>query len=92
MRPLNVVVVQEGLEGAVPRTKGRQRLDVEALVIDRAKEPLDLPIALGFGGPEHPMRNAQAPTGLLKPRQSRRWRAYRIVKAKALSVSTASIG
>jgi hypothetical protein len=69
MRPFVIVEPDEAFHGAIAMREGPAPLEGQALVIDRAKESLDLAVGLGPPRPQQVMHDAQAATGLLESRQ-----------------------
>ena len=69
MRSFVIAVPNKSFDGSAARGECKQRADVEAFVVDGAKEALDFAIGLRRVGPEHVMPNAERGADLLKSRQ-----------------------
>jgi len=70
MRPFVIVEPDEAFHGSIAVREGPAALEGQALVIDRAKEPLDLAVGLGPPRSQQVMHDAQAATGLLESREA----------------------
>ena len=90
MRSFVIVVPHKAVNRATAGAEGEQRLNVEALVVDGAKEALDLAVGLRRIGADQVVPNGQRLAALLEAVRRSAWYAWRMVNAKALSVSTAS--
>ena len=72
MRSLMIVVPDEFLHRSAARCKGEERPDVEAFVINGAKETFDFAVRLRRVRPQQVMADVVGSTHLLKARQPRR--------------------
>ena len=66
MRSFMVVVPDEIVHGTAPRRKRKERTEVEALVVDRAKAPFDFAVRLRRIRAQQIVTNAECGADLLK--------------------------
>src|SRR5262245_65939203 len=69
MRPFVIVEPDEAFDRTAAMPEGPLALKTQALVIDRAEEPLDFAVGLRPARPEQVMRDVQTPTRLFEPGQ-----------------------
>ena len=91
MRPFMIVYPQT-VDRAATGTEREQGVDVETLVVDGPEEALDLAVGLRRVGTDEVVPDVERWQICWNRVRRSAWCAWRIVNAKALSVSTAVTG